>query len=81
MSAREYTPVNPARAQRGGDVQSEADKERSQNEKVKVEKVNDENEFVKPNKVNVNFTLGQSLVEEGRLWRKAKTGFGDTTSA
>jgi hypothetical protein len=55
LNAREYTPVDPARARRSGDVQSEADKERSQNEK----------DFVKPNKVNVNFTLGQSFLEEG----------------
>jgi hypothetical protein len=63
LNAREYSPVDPARARRSGDVQSEADKERSQNEKVKVEKVNDRKFFVKPNKVNVNFTLGQSLLE------------------
>jgi hypothetical protein len=55
--ALEYTPVDPARARRSGGVQSEADKERSQNEKVKVEK-----DF---GKVNVNCTLGQSMVEKG----------------
>ena len=35
--ARAYTPVDPAKARRSGGVQSEADKEKSQNEKVKVE--------------------------------------------
>jgi hypothetical protein len=60
--AREYTPVDPARAGRSGDVQSEADKERSQNEKVYDEKVNDEKDF---GKVNVNFTLCQSDLEKG----------------
>jgi hypothetical protein len=42
LSARECTPVDPARARRSGDVQSKADKERSQNEKDKVEKVDDD---------------------------------------
>jgi hypothetical protein len=51
-NAREYTPVDPARARRSGGVQSEADKETSQNEK----------DF---GKVNVNCTLGQSMVEKG----------------
>ncbi len=36
-NARAYTPVDPAKARRSGGVQSEADKEKSQNEKVKVE--------------------------------------------
>jgi hypothetical protein len=64
LDAREYTPVDPARARQSDEVQSEADRKRSQNEKVKVEKVNDEkvNGF---GKVNVNFTLGQSDLEKG----------------
>ncbi len=37
LNAREYKPVDPAKAQRRGSVKSEADKETSQNEK-KVEK-------------------------------------------
>ena len=39
--ARAYTPVDPAKARRSGGVQSEADKETSQSEKVNVEKVFD----------------------------------------
>jgi hypothetical protein len=45
LDAREYTPVDPARARRSGGVQSKADKETSQNEKVEVEKVNERKRF------------------------------------
>jgi hypothetical protein len=57
-NAREYTPVDPARARRSGVVQSKAHKEISQNEKVKDEKVFDEkvNDEKIVEKVNVNCT-------------------------